>query len=597
MPPRFDEFDAPLGRLDHLLATLHAPASVKPAIEQWRSNAAALRFHLRPRDPNKPLLLAVVGGTGTGKSTTVNRILGIDASATSFRRTFTTGCVAIARTAADVPRDWMGVEHLVLSAEQLPARGQNGAVVVVPRSAFGSLGGATQDDLLARVAIIDTPDLDGDQPLHHAEADRAFRWAQALIFLVTPEKYQMTELLPYYRLAARYGLPALFVMNKCEEQAVVEDYRRQLTEHLAEGVSPQSRGEAAAVFAIPRYDSAYSPPPGDDLAALRQAIAKLDAPRAASLAGLANRSADVASRLQETVLAPLRAERDEAERLAAALHEMETPTVGVDVNPVTQDLERRLQQRSVLYLIGPRRVLDRVRQAPTLMVRLPRMAWDFVMRGKGPPPGALSPADEIKAREAPNFATVLVDQFSIVQSRIDDLLRTSPIAQKWIAAGPAAFEQAKLAPQLAGKIADEELAELRAFLEKRWNATPWDTRIVQGLLKHLPGGSKLTNISEAAPYLLAVALIAHHAMFGTDLLVLGGYTLATWLTERLSNEVANRTRAANSRIADRFTRLVHEQIQKMSGWISQQAVAKKAMDQLERAGGDLSDAVSRALPG
>ena len=80
--------------------------------------------------------------------------------------------------------------------------------------------------LTQRITSIDTPDLDGDQPLHHAQADRVFRWAQAILFLVTPEKYQMTELVPYYRMAARYGLPAIFVMNKAEEQIVVDDYAR-----------------------------------------------------------------------------------------------------------------------------------------------------------------------------------------------------------------------------------------------------------------------------------------------------------------------------------------------------------------------------------
>jgi len=100
---------------------------------------------------------------------------------------------------------------------------------------------------------VDTPDLDGDQPLHHAEADRAFRWAQALVFLVTPEKYQMTELLPYYRLARRYALPAVFVMNKCEEPAVLEDYRRQLAER---------EWANAGVYAVARDDAGYEPPAG-----------------------------------------------------------------------------------------------------------------------------------------------------------------------------------------------------------------------------------------------------------------------------------------------------------------------------------------------
>ena len=52
---------------------------------------------------------------------------------------------------------------------------------------------------------------------------------------------------------------------------------------------------------------------------------------------------------------------------------METPAPGVDVNPLTRALQRRLQQRSVLYLIGPGRILDRVRQVPMFLARLPHL--------------------------------------------------------------------------------------------------------------------------------------------------------------------------------------------------------------------------------
>src|SRR6185437_3340638 len=155
---------------------------------------------------------------------------------------------------------------------------------------------------------------------------------------------------------------------------------------------------------------------------------------------------------------------------------------------------------------------------------------------------------------------------------------------------PAAYEQARIAPQVAGRIAEEELAELKSWLENRWNATPRDTKAVHALLKYLPGGKKLTALAESAPYLLTLGLIAHHALFGTDLLVLGGYTIATWITERLSNEVAARTRAANVRIAERFTRLAHEQIQKMCAWINQQAIATRMLDQLDSAAADLARA-------
>jgi hypothetical protein len=215
-----------------------------------------------------------------------------------------------------------------------------------------------------------------------------------------------------------------------------------------------------------------------------------------------------------------------------------------------------------------------------------------VMRGEVA--AGSSPGDKNDTRDVPDFKVVLSDQFSVLQSRIDDLLRTSPTAQKWVAAGGKSYEQARMAPENAGRIAEEELAELRAWLENRWNATPRDTKAVHALLKYLPGGKKLTALAESAPYLLALGLIAHHALFGTDLLVLGGYTIATWLTERLSNEVAARTRAANVRIADRFTRLAHEQIQKICAWLNQQAIAAKLLEQLDSAASDLARAAGIA---
>ena len=76
----------------------------------------------------------------------------------------------------------------------------------------------------------------------------------------------------------------------------------------------------------------------------------------------------------------------------------------------------------------------------------------------------------------------------------------------------------------AGEIADEELANLHNWLEKKWNATPRNTALLAQLIKHLPGGEKLTQWSEAAPYLLAVVVATHHAFFGpVDLLVIGGW--------------------------------------------------------------------------
>ena len=108
------------------------------------------------------------------------------------------------------------------------------------------------------------------------------------------------------------------------------------------------------------------------------------------------------------------------------------------------------------------------------------------------------------------------------------------------------YAATKLSPDSAGQIAEDEIAKLQQWLEKQWNSTPRDTAMIEKLLKLLPGGQQLSKWSEAAPYLLTIVVATHHAFFGhIDLLILGGWSLATWLTEKLSNQVASPQRAGS----------------------------------------------------
>ncbi len=610
--------------------------------------------------------------------------------------------MAIAADPYAIPPGWLAISHNVANPEEVPARGRLDGLVVV--AAGGAIAGSPVGahispagaELVQKITLVDTPDLDGDQPAHHAQAERVFRWAEGLVFLVSPEKYQMTELIPYYRLARRYGIPSLYVMNKCETPDMLADYRTLLEsgdgggfstpdpsfadvsddsdEADADGASagdgangnaiqrapshrpvaaflqaaaatspaaspstsaanpagaatapavavsadpaygagpsampasspaasspPSADGKPAEfpadsaprVFAIPRDDAAFEPPVEANLKALRSALESLrpsDGPPRQT--GIRNRARDLLSRLADQVISPLRRQRSEIEKILVSLHSMETPPVGVDVNPMTQQLQRRLQQRSVLYLIGPGRVLDRLRQAPGILMRLPRTTWDFMFPARSGPKG--KEISEGGSRQAPDFRQGLIDQFVIVQSRIDDILRETPAGQKWLSQSADAYAASKLPPEQAGKIADEEIAELNTWLEKRWNATPRDTAMLMKLLKNLPGGDKLTNWTEAAPYLLAAYLVVQHFILGTDVIVLGGYTLATWITEKISNEVGSRTRAANRTIADRFTTLTHEQIRRTCDWLAQQAPTEAELSTLEAAADHLAAAI------
>jgi hypothetical protein len=241
-------------------------------------------------------------------------------------------------------------------------------------------------------------------------------------------------------------------------------------------------------------------------------------------------------------------------------------------------------------------MFDRVRQLPGILARLPRTTWDLLRTGQFSRNGADN--GPTFGDGVPDFRAALMDQFTIVQSRIEDALRSSPASQAWLAQRGADFAAARIDPNEAGAIADEELAALRAWLERHWNATPRDTAVLMRLVRYLPGGEKIAQWSEAAPYLLAIVVATHHAFFGPiDLLVIGGFSLATWLTEKLSNQVAARTRAANATIAQRFTELAHRQIDRAVQWLDKQAPPTRALDGLERVANEISEAAEPVQAG
>src|SRR5258705_9562090 len=80
-----------------------------------------------------------------------------------------------------------------------------------------------------------------------------------------------------------------------------------------------------------------------------------------------------------------------------------------------------------------------------------------------------------------------------------------------------------------------------------------------------------------------------------DLIILGSGTVVEWLGEKLSNEVAARSRAANARISARFTKLAQEQIERICRWLDEQAPTNvqlmkfsREVDELAELGGEVT---------
>jgi hypothetical protein len=354
-------------------------------------------------------------------------------------------------------------------------------------------------------------------------------------------------------------------MNKVDDRAASEDWQAQLAES----------GFEAGVFVVARDDAGFSSPPDIDLPSLRKAVGLLKRPhKPGRIAGVRARSSDLAGRIADQVIAPMRTRRAAIERVKLRLEAMVRPEAGVDVHPMTRHLQRRLQQQSVLYLMGPARLVDRIRSVPTLVARLPRSTWDLITKGATSAPEPTN-VPEVPPN-VPDFRSELMDGLSMVQSRFNDVLAESGL--------PAAEPAWRLDPVIAGDIATSELEELRRWLEERWNSKPRDTRVLEKLFKAIPGAKHLTKLSEAAPYLLAATCAATNTLFGpVDQVVIGGYLLTTWLSERMSNEVASKTRETNRRIAQRFNDLCERQVEHAQAWLDGLAPLPEQLDALESA--------------
>lgn len=553
----------------------------------------AARLIARARGETQPAVCVMLGGTGTGKSTIVNRLLsdaGAMVTASSFRRTFTSGAVAIVTPTAGsksaLPGEWMGLPVRMVAGNDLPARGTSDVLSVVeyPSDAQQGSSGGSPSDWLRAASIVDTPDIDGDQPDHHATADRAFRWAEAIIVALTPEKYQLPEPRRFLNLARRYELPVLIVINKLDDPAVASDVETQFKDAIES--SPAKR-----LFKIARDESSLSIDPSASIGEMRACIARLtdhleaSARSKSSLGGIGRRLADVNQSVMDRVLDPLRTLRSKIEKTQARLRDLVPDDPGVALNAVTAEFNRQMRERSVLYLMSPQRTMQRLRELPGKLARLPKSTLDLLRgstddSGKRTARSSEGKSSDEESRDPsklPDFPQLAADQFRVVQATIREAIAEAmPKGTPMIA-----FE---IDAERAAGIVTDEMNQLRDWLENHRGRDPLDTRIVKKLLGAVPGGDKLTRYSEWTPYLIAAGFLTTRlSPIPIDLLVIGGFSLAAWGGEKLNNAVVRRTSQANTQISVRYAALVAEQIEWAIAQLDQSMPSEATLDKLTRA--------------
>ncbi len=169
--------------------------------------------------PGEGYVMALVGGTGVGKSSVLNALAGEEVSPARALRPTTEQPIAWvaneAREEIGPLLEWLGVERVA---------------------------GHDRADL-SGVAILDLPDVDSVRIEHRATVDALLPRVDAVAWVVDPEKYDDERIHSYLRRLAAHADRMRFIFNKADRidpdqrKMLADDLRRQLD---ADGI-PQAR--------------------------------------------------------------------------------------------------------------------------------------------------------------------------------------------------------------------------------------------------------------------------------------------------------------------------------------------------------------------
>lgn len=199
--------------LRELAATLAHRAATAPSHERG-AQADRLRRHveeyLAPRatDLTAPLVIAILGSTGSGKSSIFNALAGERLSPSGVLRPTTRRAVALAH-----PDDGAGRMATMLEREALDLR--------------------TKATARRSIILVDSPDFDSVEASNRALSTQLLEIADLLVFVTTATRY--ADQVPWDVLgrAQERGIPLLTVINRLppdpdDAAAIIAHYRRLL---------------------------------------------------------------------------------------------------------------------------------------------------------------------------------------------------------------------------------------------------------------------------------------------------------------------------------------------------------------------------------
>ena len=311
-------------------------------------------------------VVALAGGTGSGKSSVFNALSGLSFAEVGVRRPTTaelTACVWAHR--ADLLLGWLGVAHDRRIERE------------------SALDGDSQADLRGLV-LLDLPDHDSIEPAHRAVVDRVLPQVDLLVWVVDPQKYADDALHnTYLRTLAGHEGSMIVLLNQLDtvpvdaREALLADVERLLAEDGLVGVGVY--GASART--------------GEGMGQVRAALA-----RAVAARGLAEVRAeaelDDAARLLGQVVSP--AEPDVAGPAEAAADALLAAS-GVDQTAATVERAVRVGDRPPARVgpVQPDRVEDlRQRWLDAVAGGLPRLWARTVAARVADAPALVAAADD-----------------------------------------------------------------------------------------------------------------------------------------------------------------------------------------------------------
>jgi hypothetical protein len=262
----------------------------------------------RAADPDAPLLVVVGGGSGAGKSTTVNSLAGRRVAAAGVVRPTTRVATVICH-----PHD----EAVFASERILPGLVRVDATKAAQVAGERTLLLATSEALPPGLAVLDTPDVDSIAHANRWLAERALDAADVWVWLATARTYADEVGMTYLRRAARrQALVSVAITQIPADQSdeLLADATRLLT---AEGVHVER------LFAIQHADVVDDRLPAGavgDLEAWLSTLAPIERRRAVRERALQGLVAAIPTELARLDAAVTR-EREHADRLAAMVDE------------------------------------------------------------------------------------------------------------------------------------------------------------------------------------------------------------------------------------------------------------------------------------